>query len=365
MNILFLDQFSDLGGAQRCLLDLQPALRDRGWKSYIAAPGDGPSLREMEAAPIRCGPYAAGHKTPGDVLRFALELPRLSREIAAIARRVQADLLYVNGPRLLPAAALSGVRPILFHCHSYLPQRYARWLAGAAVRRSGATVVASCWSVARPLARFVDPTRFHVVYTGLAPGLPVVPTGQRPAPPRVGTIGRVAPEKGQAEFLRAARMLGGFRFVVCGAPLFGDPAARRYADALPSIAEGLPVEFLGWRTDVSSVMAGLDLLVVPSAPHEGTTRVIFEAFAAGVPVLATRAGGIPEIVADGETGFLVDSRDPRVLADRIQALLSGPPEVLRGVAGRAQDAWRERYTLDLYQRNMLRILDHMSYSPGG
>src|SRR5260370_30814047 len=134
MNILFLDQFSDLGGAQRCLLDLLPAVREGGWRAHVAAAGDG-ALRARSVAlgaefhSIRCGPYESGRKSPGDLARFARELPRLAREIARLAGETKADVVYVNGPRLLPAASFSAP-PIVFHCHSYLKQRYAAALAG-------------------------------------------------------------------------------------------------------------------------------------------------------------------------------------------------------------------------------------------
>src|SRR5262245_23197705 len=111
MNILFLDQFSDLGGAQRCLLDLLPALRDRGWRAHVAAPGNGylgARAAELGARfhPIRCESYESGRKSVVDVVRFAVELPRLAREIVRLAHESQADVLYVNGPRLLPAARM-------------------------------------------------------------------------------------------------------------------------------------------------------------------------------------------------------------------------------------------------------------------
>src|SRR5215469_13254019 len=125
MNILCLDQFSDLGGAQRCLLDLLPALVRAGWSTHVAAPGSGP-LAEIAVAlgatadSIPCGRYSSGRKTSREMARFAFEIRRL-------VRCYQADLLYVNGPRLLPAAALAALRgpPMLFHSHSFL-DGYAR-----------------------------------------------------------------------------------------------------------------------------------------------------------------------------------------------------------------------------------------------
>src|SRR2546422_208020 len=122
MNILFLDQFSDLGGAQRCLLDLLPAVAERGWRAHVAAPGDG-DLRARavvlgaEFHSINCGPYASGRKSVSDLARFAAELPRLAREIARLSADTEATMVYVNGPRLLPAASFVS-RPLVFHCHS-------------------------------------------------------------------------------------------------------------------------------------------------------------------------------------------------------------------------------------------------------
>src|SRR5438094_140802 len=112
MNILFLDQFSDLGGAQRCLLDLLPAVRGRGWRAHVAAPGEGRLLTQAaalgaECHSIRCGPYESGRKSVRDVARFAAELPRLAWEIAKLGKQTRAAILYVNAPRLLPAACFS------------------------------------------------------------------------------------------------------------------------------------------------------------------------------------------------------------------------------------------------------------------
>ena len=69
------------------------------------------------------------------------------------------------------------------------------------------------------------------------------------------------------------------------------------------------MEFAGWVDDIYACMAQLDLLLVPSAGHEATTRVILEAFAAGLPVIAFASGGIPEVVEDGVTGLLANTAE--------------------------------------------------------
>ncbi len=366
VNILFLDQFSDLGGAQQCLLDLVPAVQSAGWNVSCAVPGAGSLVekllkRDCAVYSLPAIPLAAGTKTPLDFVRFGVENPWLALEISRLARKSQADLLYVNGPRMLPAAAwvsrTSG-RPLVFHCHNHLAHWSAAMLAGRSLQFSNARTIACCRHVARPLWPYVDPGRLRVIYNGVPE-----PEAARPARsggPRIGVIGRIAPEKGQAEFLRAAGLLlarkhWACRFVICGAPLFGDRKAQRYSERVREAAHGLQVDFTGWQDDVNAVLAGLDLLVVPSLREPGAPRVILEAYAARVPVVAFVSGGIPEIVHDGETGFLVEPPTAEALAAKLENLLNAP-EQLRAAAERAYAIWKEQFTVERYQREALAVI---------
>jgi glycosyltransferase involved in cell wall biosynthesis len=345
MHILFVDQFSELGGAQQCLLDLLPALFERGWKATLAAPGDGPLARRVvdvgaKFQPIRCGPFGIGRKTLADVLRFAGQLPGLQRQI----QHLPGDLIYINGPRLLPAAPSD--RPVIFHCHNYLGQSYAAWMARRALARTRATVIGACRFVLDPLR--LPPQCAHVVYNGSREFAPAAPGNVF----RIGVIGRLAPQKGQAELLRAARHLPPCRIVICGAPLFGDAS---YPGELRALAAGLPVDWMDWQQDIGPILSRLDLLVVPSTVPEATPRVILEAFAAGVPVLASNTGGIPELIEHGRTGFLLDSLAENSMAEQIRHLMD-QPALRAAVAQNGREAWRTRYTIAEYQRRILSIV---------
>ena len=86
MRLLVLDQFSDLGGAQRCLLDLLPGIGARGWRALVALPGTGELFERVralgfETARVDCGPYTSGGKSAMDVARFAIGTPRLAWQI--------------------------------------------------------------------------------------------------------------------------------------------------------------------------------------------------------------------------------------------------------------------------------------------
>jgi glycosyltransferase involved in cell wall biosynthesis len=94
------------------------------------------------------------------------------------------------------------------------------------------------------------------------------------------------------------------------------------------------VKFLGWRDDLHEIMPLFDVFVLPSL-NEGMGRVLVEAMAAGRPIVASRVGGIPDLVRHGETGLLVAPRDEVQLADSISLLLSNPDQALHlGAMGR-------------------------------
>jgi glycosyltransferase involved in cell wall biosynthesis len=120
---------------------------------------------------------------------------------------------------------------------------------------------------------------------------------------------------------------------------------------------GNRVRFLGWEADLMRLMAGWDIYVQPSVGEPfGITAL--EAMAAGLPVVATRAGGLPELVEDGRTGWLVPPRDPGALADRLGALLLNPEQRRRmGAAGRERA--RQNFSVDRMVESISNIYDEV------
>jgi glycosyltransferase involved in cell wall biosynthesis len=363
MNLLVLDQYSELGGAQQNLLELLPALRNAGWSAHVGLPGEGPLLARIAAlgfptSRISCGPYAAGSKSPADLLRFLATTPRLAWQIRKLAQRSQARVLYLNGPRLLPAAALADLDlPVLFHAHSYLGPGPTRTLAGSALGRMKATVVGQCEFVAAPWRPFLPRDCVSVIYNGVA-GPSRLPRRSPAGPPHIGCIGRISPEKGQLTFVHAAarihRALPQCRFTIYGAALFKDRAATAYEAQVREAAAGLPIEFAGWVDDIYACLAGLDLLLVPSSGHEATTRVIPEAFAAGVPVMAFPSGGIPEVVNHNVNGLLAANAEE--MAGRAVELLTGDARRLITMTHVARHTWLRRFRPEYSHEQLLRTL---------
>ena len=367
MNILFLDQFSMVGGGQRCLLELLPLIHARGWSARVALPGRGPYSEKVRVSGfpvdfIPCGEYPKGRKGFADMARFGFGIPATARAIAELVERRQIGLLYVSGPRLLPAAAwVARARsmPLIFHCHHRILQPIAARLAGWALRWSRASVIACCRFAAEPLAPYLPAERRQVIYNGVSePAWTRRP--RDPAKPwNIGVVGRIEPEKGQMEFVAAARILASeltnCRFIVAGAPLFSSP---QYLEKIKSASRDLPFEFLGWQEDVGAVFSQLDLLVVPSTGIDSTPRVVGKAFSGGLPVVAFPSGGIPEIVEDGRTGFLAAANSPVALAARIRSVISMRLGPLREVAEQAQAACRGKYGLDRFRHSSGLVADH-------
>jgi glycosyltransferase involved in cell wall biosynthesis len=148
--------------------------------------------------------------------------------------------------------------------------------------------------------------------------------------PVVGFVGVFRPEKGIEYFLDMARVLldqgTNVRFLAVG----GESAVEdvgwfdRMQAHARAIGLGDMIRFTGSRTDIPDLMRSIDVLVVPSL-NEGFGRVIVEANAVGVPAVGADAAGIPEVIEDGVTGFLVPPRDPRAMASVVARLLRDEP----------------------------------------
>lgn len=363
MKILLLDQFSELGGAQQTLLDTVEAVRRKGWQARALVPGRGPLVETLRSlgvptGEIPSGPYGSGSKSVADSMRFAWDVRRQVATIGDLTAQEDFDVIYVNGPRIMPAAALAsrGRAQTVFHAHSHVDGIAARLLHWS-IRTTAATVIACSNSVLDPLRHCAAPDDVHVLPNGVRDMGYRERAFGRGGGWRIGIIGRIAPDKGQLEFADAAAILAGefprARFVICGAALFGSTSG--YFDAVRQRSRGLPVEFLEWQHDVGRILSELDLLVVPSK-REGMARVIVEAFSAGLPVVAFPAGGVPEMVLDGETGFLIRQFSADALASRIREVI-GSPEALQRVARNARQAWARSYTVPAYQELVVSLME--------
>ena len=171
----------------------------------------------------------------------------------------------------------------------------------------------------------------------------------------VGIVGRIVPIKNHRLFLDAAALMArreaSAHFIIVGDGILR-PQIEHYAYEL-GIADR--VIFTGWRRDLSRIYADLDILVV-SSNNEGTPVAAIEAMAAARPVVATRVGVLPDLIIEGETGFLVSPRNADELADAVLRLLQEPETACR-VGWAARAVVQKRFTMQRLISDMEHLYD--------
>nr|WP_242836758.1 glycosyltransferase family 4 protein [Desulfotomaculum nigrificans] len=172
--------------------------------------------------------------------------------------------------------------------------------------------------------------------------------------PVIGTIARLAPQKGVSYFLKSASLLKEYQanFLVVG----DGPLRQDLEQEAAELGLQNRVTFAGRRENIAEILAAIDIFVLPSVT-EGLPLTILEAMAAGKPVVATRVGGIPEAIQEGKTGIVVPPKDPEALAVALAGLLGERERAVRmGING--QKFVQEKFgvagmvnrTMELYQQ---------------
>ena len=282
-------------------------------------------------------------------VQAALAVPRLAATADLVHVHLGEDLAAL--PIARAAARLHGL-PLVLTVHTSLAHTLRAVdlraavlkTLGGAIERRGARAADAVLVLTPRLARElplagVDPDRVHVVPSGVDPALFGAPHAD-PFPglprPRIAFVGRLAPQKSVPTLVAATSLLARRDAHVV---LVGDgpdrPAVER---EIAARGLGDRVRVIGFvpHARVPAVLQHADLLVLPSV-YEELGSVLLEAMQAGLPVVATRTGGIPDVVTDGVTGLLVPPSDPAALGRAIDRVL-GSPELARRLA----DAGRER-----------------------
>mgnify|MGYP006279280243 CR=1 FL=1 len=353
------------GGAQENTVHtVRLANRQRFAPDLISGPTSGlegsiEPLAENAGIPIHREPFLVRQPAP---VRDMVALRRLERRF----RRERYDIVHTHTSKAgflgRLAAARAGV-PIIVHTphgnifHGYFPAWKTRlfiWMERHAARRTHRIIELTAGGIEAHLAEGIGRReQYTTVFSGIDTGPFETAAANRaairarlgygPEDFVVGGVGRLEHVKGFDYFVeaaqRAAAAVPEARFLVAGD---GAEAAPLKAAAAPL---GERIRFLGLREDVPELMAAMDVLVVPSR-NEGMGRVVLEAGAAGIPVVAFRAGGIPDVLDDNETGLLAPPGDAGALAGAVVAL-AGSPERRRLMGATARAKVVPHYRLEI------------------
>ena len=351
MKILHLISSGGLYGAEAIILNLCEEL-DAGGVHQAAigvfAHPDQPLPRLYEVARERgIEAHSISCRGPAD-----RSVPAAFR---ALAERTGADLIHTHGYKadIYAAVAWRGRNATLVStCHTWYDNDLALRIYGAVdrwvLRRFDGVVAVTEEVRGQLLAARVPADRVRLIRNGVA-SRPFLASGrERQTRTRagagvcVGLVGRLAPEKGVDLFLQAAKIVieraPGVSFVIAG------EGPDRAALELQAKQLGLQhtVTFLGRQEDMSAFYASIDVLA-SSSRQEGLPVALLEGMASGLPLVATRVGAVPEVVADQVTGYLVDPEDAAALAEAMLALVADPERrMLFGAAG--QGRVKERFS---------------------
>jgi glycosyltransferase involved in cell wall biosynthesis len=361
----------DCGGLERVVLGLLRAGRGQGQSvSVVCVERPGALAAQAEAAGVR---VVSADKPPG--LRLGTV-----RRLEQIFGRLRPDVVHTHqiGPLLYagPAARAAGV-PVVVHTEHgnhlagltpWVRRVKARLLWRYASRRAARFFCVSADIAGAVRAAGVRPEKVLVVANGIATDDPADPAevdearralGLPAGAPVVGTVGRLAEVKRQDLLLRAfARVLN--RRPDARLVLVGEGERRAALEALAGeLGLADSVRFAGYQPRPEVYLRLMDVFALTSR-SEGMPMALLEAWAAGVPVVASRVGGIPELVADGRTGLLFDFPDADTLGGLLTRLLD-EPALARGLAegGRreVEAKYDERAVARAYAGHYHQLLD--------
>lgn len=330
-----------VGGGELSLLDLANALRAHGVEPIAVVPARGDIADRLAVAGIETVIIEWLPLRDAGLMGFV----RTVRSMVRYFHGLRLDVVHANGARCMiyagVAARLAGI-PCVWHVRVLDRDRcldVVRGLLASAVIANSKSTAASLRAVG------VSAGRIKLIYNGF----------------NIANLDRVKPVDpatldvaGHAVVLAVGRLCRWKRFellfeacaslarsglpVVCLIVGRAVPEEKAYEDELRAHARKLkaPVVFAGWRDDVAGIMKASSVLVLPSKA-EPFGRVVVEAMACGLPVVAGREGGPLEIIHDGTDGLLANPDDPKSFAEAIRRVLIEP-----GLSERLRSAGRVR-----------------------
>lgn len=354
------------GGLERVVHNLAASQRAAGARVAVVA--------IVTGAPGEMGEAFAGPLRADGVEVHTIDVPRRGyarerRAVAGLCERVRPAVVHTHGyrpdvvdSRVARTAGAASVTTVHGFTGGGLRNRCYEWLQRRRFRRLDAVV-----AVSRPLLDDLVRSGVSAERAYLVPNVWRAPAAMRdraearallgiPADAFVaGWVGRLSPEKGPDVFLSALAALATLRDAPFHASILGDGAGRAACERQAAdLGLGRRVRWHGQVPDAGALLGAFDVVVL-SSRTEGTPMVLLEAMAAGVPVIASAVGGVPDLLRPGE-GTLVPPDDPRALANAV-ADVHAHAAIARARAARAQarvrdarqvTAWVRRYR-EVYQ----------------
>ncbi len=375
-RILYVNHTGRVSGAEKVLLNIVRCLDNASYKPYVLCPTDGELIGQVRALGVECFPLSTIRARfswrPDLLLQSLVTLWMALSEMRKSIRALAPDLVHANSIRSGVVASLAAIgtrKPVIWHVHDTLPSHsmsnVIRLLAYLIRGTRVITVSRSTEEAFRGSFSFGE--RVRTIYNGVDfSRFPHKGTGNSAFREEIGiserdflvcAVGQICARKGLLELIDALWAIHTeaqhIHLAIVGKVVF--PHEAGYLDVLHVAVKeaGLEacVHFTGERDDVPPVLQSADLLVLNST-DEPFGLVLIEAMACGTPILATRVGGVPEIVTDSESGWLIDSGDTASLSQKLLILSQDRSSLLR-VAQTAYYTTCPKFSLQQFQRELV------------
>ena len=353
MKVLQILPELNVGGVETGTLDLARYLVKSGHKAVVVSAG-GELVKDIES-------YGAIHYQLPVHKKSIFTMLKMIPRLVEIIKKEEIDIVHARSR--VPAwiayfASRKTGRVFITTCHGYYKMHPFSYVMGWAKRVIVLSNVIGRHMIddfgvaherIKLIPRSVDLERFRYLS----------PAEKRRKEFNVGIIGRLNPIKGHLYFLKAmaevARVIPRLKIWVVGdAP----PSKEAYKEQIDILVKRLGLahatHFLGTQKDIPAILTNLDLLVLATTTHEAFGRVIVEAEASGVPVVATRVGGVIDIIEDGKNGLLVPPADPASMAEAVIRIYKDKTLAVK-LAEKAYQKVKEKYNVETMVKNTLDV----------
>jgi len=345
MNILQILPELNVGGVETGTLDLTKYLVRSGHKAVVVSNG-GELVKDLES-------FGAIHYQLPVHKKSVFTIFRMIPKVVEIIQKEEIDIIHARSR--VPAwiayfASRKTGKVFITTCHGYYKKHPFSYVMGWAKRvivlsniigRHMIEDFGVDYERVRLIPRSVDLEKFQFTSPGK----------KRKEDFNIGIIGRITPLKGHLYFIKAmaevARVIPQLKIWVIG----DAPASKEaYKEQIQVLVKRLGLshitQFLGTQRDIPAILSHLDLLVLATTSHEAFGRVIIEAQASGVPVVATRVGGVIDIIEDGKNGLLIPAADPNSIAEAVIKIFKNP-QLAADIAENAYRKVKEKYSVEL------------------
>jgi len=356
------------------------------YEPYVICPPGGELARLLDAEGVTCVPAPPVHARftwrPGALWMSAKSVSRAIVALREALAFLRPDIVHANTLRagIVTSLASAGTgRKVVWHLHDILPRHpLSTVIRVTTVFLRPARIVAVSEATAKAFrGPYFSKAKITTIHNGTdLSRFPLKSTGSAALRESLGipedsfmicAVGQICARKGLLELVDAVAKARAhapqIHLVIAGSVVFehekGYFDLLRTAAAAPHCSNA--VHFAGEVQNVSALLQAADLLVLNSR-EEPFGLVLVEAMASGTPVLATRVGGIPEIVKDGRNGWLIEKGDITALAAKLVEL-SRCGEALATTAGTARRETCPQFSLERFQRRLHRLYAELLSSP--